>query len=301
MHIGWRRFRTAAGRDRLDRRRGHAGHGGGHRGGARGALPAWTGAWPCCVGTAVAATDPAVVFSVFGRREIAGRTGTLLEGESGANDPVGIALLAALLAAHGDGGERRQARGGRLRAADGRRGGHRCGGRPRPAGVHAPGAAAQRGPVLPPRAGRRAGDLRGRDRRARLRVPRGLRRRDLHRRRARPVQAGDRAVPLIAGQPGGDRGVRHARPDHAPVQPRQRVRLGRRPSPSCAARVRHPPAARRAGVAAHPAVGGRNGCSSCGPASRAPCPSCSAPPSSNPARPAPPGPTRSSSSSSASR
>ena len=56
------------------------------------------------VGTAVAATDPAVVFSVFGRREIAGRTGVLLEGESGANDPVGIALLAALLAAHGGAG-----------------------------------------------------------------------------------------------------------------------------------------------------------------------------------------------------
>src|ERR1700751_5276293 len=56
------------------------------------------------LGTAVAATDPAVVFSVFGRREIAGRPGVLLEGESGANDPVGIALLAALLAAHGSAG-----------------------------------------------------------------------------------------------------------------------------------------------------------------------------------------------------
>jgi potassium/hydrogen antiporter len=53
------------------------------------------------VGTAVAATDPAVVFSVFGQREVAGRTGVLLEGESGANDPVGIALLGALLTAHG--------------------------------------------------------------------------------------------------------------------------------------------------------------------------------------------------------
>jgi potassium/hydrogen antiporter len=53
------------------------------------------------VGTAVAATDPAVVFSVFGRREVSGRTGVLLEGESGANDPVGIALLSALLSAHG--------------------------------------------------------------------------------------------------------------------------------------------------------------------------------------------------------
>jgi cell volume regulation protein A len=53
------------------------------------------------VGTAVAATDPAVVFSVFGRREIAGRTGVLLEGESGANDPVSIALLGSLLVAQG--------------------------------------------------------------------------------------------------------------------------------------------------------------------------------------------------------
>ena len=101
MHIGRRRFRTAA------------------------AAIVWTGiagtlvtaagtavaarylagmSWHLAllVGTAVAATDPAVVFSVFGRREIAGRTGVLLEGESGANDPVGIALLSALLAAHGD-------------------------------------------------------------------------------------------------------------------------------------------------------------------------------------------------------
>ena len=103
MHIGRRRFRTAA------------------------AAIVWTGiagtlvtaagttvaahyvagmGWHLAllVGTAVAATDPAVVFSVFGRREIAGRTGVLLEGESGANDPVGIALLSALLAAHGGAG-----------------------------------------------------------------------------------------------------------------------------------------------------------------------------------------------------
>jgi cell volume regulation protein A len=53
------------------------------------------------LGTAVAPTDPAVVFSVLGRREIAGRSGTVLEGESGANDPVGIALLVSLLAAGG--------------------------------------------------------------------------------------------------------------------------------------------------------------------------------------------------------
>jgi cell volume regulation protein A len=55
------------------------------------------------VGTAVAPTDPAVVFSVLGQREIAGRSGTILEGESGANDPVGIALMASLLAAGGVG------------------------------------------------------------------------------------------------------------------------------------------------------------------------------------------------------
>ena len=53
------------------------------------------------VGTAVSPTDPAVVFSVLGRQEIAGRSGTILEGESGANDPVGIALMAGLLAAGG--------------------------------------------------------------------------------------------------------------------------------------------------------------------------------------------------------
>jgi potassium/hydrogen antiporter len=55
------------------------------------------------LGAALAPTDPAVLFSVLGRREVAGRGGALLEGESGSNDPVGIALLAALLAASGTG------------------------------------------------------------------------------------------------------------------------------------------------------------------------------------------------------
>src|SRR6201986_1231558 len=100
MHIGRRRFRTAAGAIVWT--------------GTAGTLVAAAGTavaaryvagmgWHLAllVGTAVAATDPGVVFSVFGRREIAGRTGVLLEGESGANDPVGIALLSALLAAHG--------------------------------------------------------------------------------------------------------------------------------------------------------------------------------------------------------
>ncbi|GFG64373.1 sodium/hydrogen exchanger [Mycobacterium kubicae] len=53
------------------------------------------------VATAVAPTDPAVVFSVLGKREIAGRSSTILEGESGTNDPVGISLMAGLIAAGG--------------------------------------------------------------------------------------------------------------------------------------------------------------------------------------------------------
>jgi cell volume regulation protein A len=57
--------------------------------------------WPVAllVGTALAPTDPAVVFSVLGNWEVEGRTGVILEGESGANDPVGIALLVSLLGA----------------------------------------------------------------------------------------------------------------------------------------------------------------------------------------------------------
>jgi cell volume regulation protein A len=51
--------------------------------------------------TAVAPTDPAVVFSVLGQREVAGRGDVILKGESGANDPVGIALMASLIGAGG--------------------------------------------------------------------------------------------------------------------------------------------------------------------------------------------------------
>jgi len=49
------------------------------------------------LGAAVAPTDPAVMFSVLGEHEVGGRTATILEGESGANDPVGIALMIGLL------------------------------------------------------------------------------------------------------------------------------------------------------------------------------------------------------------
>jgi potassium/hydrogen antiporter len=55
------------------------------------------------LGTALAPTDPATVFSVLGRREVTGTSGTLLEGEAGANDPVGIALMIAILGSTGGG------------------------------------------------------------------------------------------------------------------------------------------------------------------------------------------------------
>jgi len=49
------------------------------------------------IGAAIAPTDPAVTFSVFGGREIRGRAGTILEGEAGTNDPVGIALMIGMI------------------------------------------------------------------------------------------------------------------------------------------------------------------------------------------------------------
>ena len=74
MHIGWRRFRAAGG----------------------GVL------WIGVVGTVVTAVGVAVLARlVFG---FDWRAGLLLEGESGVNDPVGIAAMAALLAAGTAGG-----------------------------------------------------------------------------------------------------------------------------------------------------------------------------------------------------
>ena len=56
------------------------------------------------LGAAIAPTDPAVMFSVLRGSELPGRARTVLEGESGANDPVGIALVLGLieLATHAD-------------------------------------------------------------------------------------------------------------------------------------------------------------------------------------------------------
>src|SRR5919198_435665 len=55
----------------------------------------WTLAW--ILGAALAPTDPAVMFSILGNREVGGRSGTILEGESGGNDPVAIALVVGTL------------------------------------------------------------------------------------------------------------------------------------------------------------------------------------------------------------
>ncbi|HEV7145358.1 MAG TPA: cation:proton antiporter [Pedococcus sp.] len=98
MHIGWRRFRVAAAPIAL------VGVAGTFLTAGAAAVLLHVGFgldWylAALVATAVAPTDPAVVFSVLGQREIRGRSGTILEGESGANDPVGIALMASLLAA----------------------------------------------------------------------------------------------------------------------------------------------------------------------------------------------------------
>jgi cell volume regulation protein A len=62
----------------------------------------WVGAG--ILGAALAPTDPAVMFAVLGKHEVGGRTGTILEGESGVNDPVGIALMIGMIdyATHAD-------------------------------------------------------------------------------------------------------------------------------------------------------------------------------------------------------
>jgi len=98
MHIGWRRFRQAAAPIVV------VGVAGTFLTAAAAAAVAHFGfgfSWyiALLLGTVIAPTDPAVVFSILGQREIAGRSSTILEGESGANDPVGIALLVSLLAA----------------------------------------------------------------------------------------------------------------------------------------------------------------------------------------------------------
>jgi cell volume regulation protein A len=96
MHIGWRRFRRAA------LPIASLGILGTFATAAVMAVSAhylfsfdWTTAW--IIGAALSPTDPAVMFSILGNKEIRGRTGTILEGESGVNDPVSIALMIGIL------------------------------------------------------------------------------------------------------------------------------------------------------------------------------------------------------------
>jgi potassium/hydrogen antiporter len=102
MHIGWSRFRASAGAVVWLGVAGTAVTAAGMAVLAHLLLDlGWLSAF--LLGTALSPTDPAVVFSVLGRREIRGRTGTIIEGESGTNDPVAIALMVSLLGATGGG------------------------------------------------------------------------------------------------------------------------------------------------------------------------------------------------------
>jgi cell volume regulation protein A len=97
MHVGWRRFRASAVPITLLGVLGTF---------ATAALMAVAARYllgfgwqtSSLIGAALAPTDPAVMFSVLGNHEVGGRTATILEGESGANDPVGISLMLGLLA-----------------------------------------------------------------------------------------------------------------------------------------------------------------------------------------------------------
>jgi cell volume regulation protein A len=96
MHIGWRRFRRAA------LPIASLGILGTFATAAVMAVCAhylfgfdWTTAW--IIGAALSPTDPAVMFSILGSKSIRGRSGTILEGESGVNDPVSIALMIGIL------------------------------------------------------------------------------------------------------------------------------------------------------------------------------------------------------------
>jgi len=104
VHIGWRRFRRAALPIASLGVLGTLSTAAAMAVGAHYLLDFdWTTAG--ILGAALAPTDPAVMFSILGDKEIRGRTGTILEGEAGVNDPVGIALMIGMLEfATADGG-----------------------------------------------------------------------------------------------------------------------------------------------------------------------------------------------------
>ena len=176
------------------------------------------------LGAALAPTDPAVTFSVLAGRDVSGRSGTILEGESGFNDPVGIALMIGMIevATHDDASPlwtiveefvREMAIGLAVGVA----------------GALALATLIRRAPLpdrtlYPIAVILAAGvDLRRRHRRKRLRLPRGLRRRHPRRRHAvrrpergaglqlgadRPRRAGRLRRARADGRPGADRRCR---------------------------------------------------------------------------------------------
>ena len=239
MHIGWTRFRSAVAPITI------VGVFGTFLTVAAGAVLvhlAFGLAWyvSLLVATAVAPTDPAVVFSVLGQREVSGRSGTILEGESGANDPVGIALMASLITAGGlsagafarVGGEFALQMG--VGAAVGVLGGRALLWFIRRVPLPSEGLYPLRtlasalllfgiatlahgsGFLAVFTAGIVLGDGRA------------------------PVQAGDRAVPLGARQPRRDRRVRRPRPHHRPRRDRPPRRVDPRAHPRSRARVLDP-------------------------------------------------------------
>ena len=114
------------------------------------------------IGAALAPTDPAVTFSVLAGKEVEGRSGTILEGESGFNDPVGIALMIGMIelaTVPGVGCRRRRVG---VSPRDGRRARRGGGGGIGAAAADPSGSAA--GPVAVPAHGRAPGRARVRDR-----------------------------------------------------------------------------------------------------------------------------------------
>jgi cell volume regulation protein A len=108
---------------------------------------AWTTS--ALLGVALAPTDPAVVFSVVGGGNgLADRPKTILEAESGANDPIAIALMVAVIASATDGGAWLPT----VRHGSGSRAGHRAGRGNRRCMIHARAATTPDEPreTLPP-------------------------------------------------------------------------------------------------------------------------------------------------------
>ena len=129
------------------------------------------------VAAALAPTDPAVMFSILGDKEIGGHSGTILEGEAGVNDPVGIALMIGMLeyATSDHGSSFSVVKEFTLEMTIGLAVGPRGSGAARL--LHAPHAAPERGAVPAAHARRGRDHLRARVRGPRVRVPRGLHRR----------------------------------------------------------------------------------------------------------------------------